>query len=128
MKIGTARNAVMAVSLLGFSLGIGSNALADDYIDGFEAAARGDYKKAAAVWFDLAKKGNPDAQFNLAQAYHSGVAGSYNEPEALKWYMKAANAGHQRAQEYLVVGYREGWFGLPKDQKKSHFWEAKLNP
>jgi len=124
MKFGAAKKAVIAVGLLGLS----SVAFSADYVDAFEAAASEDYKKAAAIWFDLAKKGNPDAQFNLALAYHSGVAGSFNEPEALKWYKKAANNGHQRAQEYLAIGYKEGWFGLKKNSKKAKFWEDRLNP
>lgn len=124
MKLGAAKKAILAVGLLGFS----SMSFSADYVDAFEAANGEDYKKAAAIWFDLAKQGNPDAQFNLALAYHSGVAGSFNEPEALKWYKKAANAGHHRAQEYLAVGYREGWFGLKRNSKKAKYWEQKLNP
>ena len=124
MKLGAAKKAVLAVGLLGLS----SIAFSADYVDAFEAAAGEDYKKAAAIWFDLAKQGNPDAQFNLAMAYHSGVAGKFSEPEALKWYKKAAESGHHRAQEYLAVGYREGWFGLKRNSKKARYWEEKLNP
>ena len=131
MKFNAAKKAVLAAGLFGLSLGVSSAAFSAesaDYVDAFEAAAGEDHKKAAAIWFDLAKQGNPDAQFNLALAYHSGVAGSFNEPEALKWYMKAAKSGHQRAQEYLAAGYREGWFGLKKNARKAKYWEEKLNP
>ena len=124
MKLTAVKKVVMAVGLLAFS----SVAFSADYADAFEAAQGGEYKKAAAIWFDLARKGNPDAQFNLGLAYHSGIAGSFNEPEALKWYKKAAEAGHQRAQEYLAVGYREGWFGLEKNLGKARYWEDKVNP
>ena len=111
---------------LGF-VSLSSVAMAADFKDGFEAAANSDFKKAAAIWQTLAEKGDADAQFNLATIYHSGSAGYMNEKEALKWYHKAASNGHYRAQEYLVVGYREGWFGLNKDESKAKFWEAKLN-
>lgn len=127
MKFSAAKK-VVAVGLMGFGLSLSAAAFSADYVDAFEAAENEDYKKAAAIWFDLAKAGNPDAQFNLALAYHSGVAGRFNEAEALKWYMKAADAGHQRAQEYLAVGYLEGWFGLEKNARKAKFWEEKLNP
>jgi len=124
MKFGVAKKTVLAVGLLGLS----SAVFSADYVDAFEAADNADYKKAAAIWYDLAKQGNPEAQFNLALAFHAGVDGAFNEPEALKWYKKAAKNGHHRAQEYLVVGYREGWFGLKKDAGKARYWEEKLNP
>lgn len=124
MKLVAAKKAILAIGLLGLS----SVVFSADYAEAFEAAAGEDYKKAAAIWFDLAKQGNADAQFNLALAYHSGVAGSFNENEALKWYKKAASGGHQRAQEYLAVGYREGWFGLKVSPSKAQYWEQKLNP
>ncbi len=124
MKLGAAKKTVLAVGLLGLS----SVAFSADYADGFEAAASADYKKAAAIWFDLARQGNPDAQFNLALAYHSGVGGAFNEPEALVWYKRAATGGHRRAQEYLIIGYLEGWFGLERNVNKANYWEQKLNP
>jgi len=110
---------------LGF-VGASSMTFAADFQDGFEAAAASDYKKAATIWQDLAERGDAVAQFNLGAMYHSGAAGYMNEKEALKWYHKAAENGHHRAQEYLVVGYREGWFGLNKDESKARFWEQKL--
>ena len=30
------------------------------------------------------------------------------------------------AQEYLAIGYQEGWFGLKRDRKKSRYWYKKL--
>jgi len=101
--------------------------LADAKVDAFEAATQNDYKKAAIIWANLAERGDAQAQFNLAMTYHSGTAGVLNEEKALQWYKKAAANGHPRAQEYLIVGYREGWFGLKKNESKARHWEAKLN-
>ena len=123
MKLRAAKKSIIALSLLGIS----SFAMAADFADGFEAATAQDYKKAASIWQTLAEKGDASAQFNLGMLYHSGIAGYMNEEEAVKWYQKAASNGNYRAQEYLTVGYREGWFGLKKDDAKADFWQAKLD-
>ncbi len=111
---------------VGFAV-FSSAALAADFEEGYEAANSADFKKAAAIWQNLAEQGNAEAQFNLAMAYHSDSAGQFNEKEAVKWYHKAAISGHPQAQEYLVVGYREGWYGLQKNESKANFWEQKLD-
>ena len=102
-------------------------ALADKYADGFLAAHRGDYKVAYAKWRELAEQGDANAQFNLGLMYHSGLQVRFDEQKAVYWYRRAAEGGNQLAQEYMAVGYQEGWFGLPRDQAKSHFWYQRLN-
>ncbi len=99
---------------------------AKDYNQGFLAAEGGDYKSAVDQWRPLAEKGHPIAQFNLALLYHSGLGVDLNEATAVSWYKKSASNGYYKAQEYLAVGYREGWFGLPKDIKQAKFWEKRL--
>jgi TPR repeat protein len=58
--------------------------------------------------------------------YHSGLGVDLDEAKAVSWYKKSASNGYYKAQEYLAVGYREGWFGLPKDSKKASYWEKQL--
>lgn len=122
MKIGVVKKTVLALGLLSLS----GLAFSGDFVDAYEAASAEEYTKAAKIWHNLADQGNPDAQFNLAMIYHSGVAGPLDEKEAVKWYQKAANNGQVQAQEYLAVAYREGWFGLEKDVSQADFWDAKL--
>jgi TPR repeat protein len=122
MKLSAAKKTLVALGLFSLS----SLSFAGDFADAFEAASAEEYNKAAKIWYTLAQEGNPDAQFNLALVYHSGAAGELNEKEAVKWYQKAASNGQVRAQEYLAVAYREGWFGLEKDISKAEYWEAKL--
>ncbi|MDH5693954.1 MAG: hypothetical protein OEZ47_12700 [Gammaproteobacteria bacterium] len=100
---------------------------ADEFVNGFLAAQEHDYVKAAKKWEPLAKEGHAQAQFFMGMLYHSGAHGVINEKEAVKLYHKAAENGNYLAQEYLVVGYQEGWFGLKKDSKKAQFWQAKLD-
>jgi TPR repeat protein len=113
-----------AVTLL---LGFAGASFANGYNDGFIAAESGDYKTAFQKWEPLARKGNALAQFNLALLYHSGAGGvEVNEQKAVSWYLKAADNGYYYAQEYMAVGYQEGWFGLPKDKKQAAYWLKRL--
>ena len=99
---------------------------AKDYNDGFLAAEGGDFNSAIQQWGPLAEQGHAIAQFNLALLYHSGLGVDLDEAKAVSWYKKSASNGYYKAQEYLAVGYREGWFGLPKDSKKASYWEKQL--
>ena len=99
----------------------------DHYIDGVDAAIDGNYRSAYLNWITLAKQGNARAQFNLALLYHGGLYVKFNEDQAVFWYRQAAKNGIREAQEYLAVGYREGWFGLPIDKKKADYWQHRLD-
>lgn len=101
-------------------------AMADKFVEGFQAAEEHEYKQAMKKWESIAKKGDPKAMFMLGMMYHSGIAGQTDEKTAVILYKKAAEAGNLVAQEYLAVGYKEGWFGLKKDSKKAKYWEKKL--
>lgn len=107
-------------------LGVVSMVNANTYNEGFMAAESGDYKAAMKQWGPLAQQGHAIAQFNLALLYHSGSGLPVDEVEAISWYKKSAENGYIKAQEYLAVGYREGWFGLPKDAKKAAYWTNKI--
>lgn len=93
----------------------------------FDAAEAGNFDRAVAIWKGLAEKGDPQAQFNLGLMYHSGLGLAQSEAEAVKWYQKAADGGYSSARVYLVVGYEEGWFGLPQDQQKASYWRGTLS-
>jgi len=101
-------------------------AMADKFVEGFQAAEEHEYKQAMKQWESIAKKGDPKAMFMLGMMYHSGIAGQADEKTAVVLYKKAAEAGNLVAQEYLAVGYKEGWFGLKKDSKKASYWEKKV--
>jgi len=96
-------------------------------MDGVDAAIDGNYRSAYLNWINLAKRGDARAQFNLALLYHGGLYVKFNEDQALFWYRQAAENGIREAQEYLTVGYREGWFGLPVDKEKAEYWQHRLD-
>lgn len=103
-----------------------NNANSNNYNEGLIAAESGDYQKAASQWQPLVGKGHAIAQFNMALLYHSGLGVELNEAKAVDLYHQAANNGYYYAQEYLAVGYQEGWFGLPKDKEKADYWNRQL--
>jgi len=93
---------------------------------GMDAARQGYYDYAASVFGSHADQGNGDAQFNIALMYHSGLGVARDEGQALEWYEKAAENGHEMAQAYLAAGYTEGWFGLEQNAQKANYWSGKL--
>lgn len=123
MKSTTSR---VVASVAAVMLTLSISAGASNYNEGFIAAETGNYQSALQQWGPLAEKGHAIAQFNLALLYHSGSGISMDEKKALEWYEKSAKNGYYKAQEYMAVGYREGWFGLPKDSKKAEYWENQL--
>jgi TPR repeat protein len=105
----------------------GGSAWASDlYVEGYDRAIAGDYGSAYAQWMPLALNGDGRAQFNLALMYHSGLHVDFDEHKAVYWYQAAAENGIREAQEYMYVGYKEGWFGLPKAERQAAYWADKL--
>ena len=79
---------------------IASPALADVKA-GVDFWMAGDFPKAIAEWRGPAAAGDPDAQFNLGQAYKLGRGVPADQAAAMDWYRKAAAAGHEQAQATL---------------------------
>jgi len=61
----------------------------------------GDTSKAFEIFMELANKGVPDAQCNVADYYRQGVGVEKNMKEAIKWYKQAASNGSERAVGWL---------------------------
>lgn len=82
------------------ALALTAPALAD-VKDGVDAWQAGDYQKAVAEWRPLAVAGDPDAQFNLGQAYKLGRGVAADIVQAESWYRRAAKQGHLQAADNL---------------------------
>jgi hypothetical protein len=76
-------------------------AAAPDVKAGVDAWEAGNYAKAVAVWRPLAIAGDPDAQFNLGQAYKLGRGVPADLSQAEGWYRRAAKQGHLQAEDNL---------------------------
>jgi hypothetical protein len=68
---------------------------------GVDAWSNGDYPAAIKQWRDPAQKGDPDAQFNMAQAYKLGRGVKQDLNMAADWYARAAKQGHLQAADSL---------------------------
>lgn len=76
---------------------------------GVDAWQRGAYAEAVADWQPLAEKGDPDAEFNLAQAYKLGRGVPVDLVHARALYAKAAAQGHAEAQANLgIIMFQSG--------------------
>lgn len=93
-------------------MGMTLPALAPAYADvktGVDAWQQGDYAKAISEWRPLAQTGDPDAQFNLGQAYKLGRGVPADLPTAIDWYRKATQQGHTRAEDNLgLLMFQQG--------------------
>jgi TPR repeat protein len=72
-----------------------------DVKTGVDAWSSGDFAKAVKEWNAPAKKGDPDAQFNLGQAYKLGRGVKQDFDAAAYWYQRAAGQGHLQAADSL---------------------------
>lgn len=101
--------------------------LADSaYSDGVEAARVYDYRTAFEKWEPLVARNDGRAQFQLAMMYHAGLHVVQDERKAVELYHLAARNGVQEAREYLIAGYANGWFGLPRDESLAAYWQDRL--
>lgn len=76
---------------------------------GVDAWSRSDYATAVREWESPAAAGDPDAMFNLAQAYRLGRGVPADPARAEALYARAAAAGHlQAADTYGLMLFQEG--------------------
>lgn len=80
-----------------------------DVQDGVEAWRGGDYARAVAEWQPLAETGDPDAQFNLGQAYKLGRGVPQDMERARDLFGQAARRGHLQAEaNYGLILFQDG--------------------
>lgn len=76
---------------------------------------RSDYKTALAVWTETARAtDDPVAQTYLGQIYERGLTGAPDYGQAVSWYRKAAEQGHDAALINLGQLYEQG-LGVERD-------------
>jgi cell division protein FtsN len=102
------RTLMGAIALSLTTVAIVMPALADTKA-GVDAWNRGDYAGAVAEWRKAAVAGDPDAQFNLGQAYKLGRGVPVDMAMAESWYRKAAQQGHVQASDnYGLALFQDG--------------------
>ena len=93
-----------ALTLAALIAAVPAAAASADVKAGVDAWSRGDYARAVSEWRPLAVAGDPDAQFNLGQAYKLGRGVQIDPAQALEWFRKAADKGHLKAQDNYGIG------------------------
>jgi uncharacterized protein len=94
----------MKIGLALFAVALGSQPVlaggkTGDVKAGVDAWGRGEFEAAIKQWREPALKGDPDAQFNMGQAYKLGRGVKADLNVALDWYGKAAAQGHLQASD-----------------------------
>jgi cell division septation protein DedD len=99
-----------AAALAGAGLSVTSAQPAPgDVRAGIDAWAAQDYDRAVQIWRPIADRGDPDAQYNLAQAYFLGRGVPQNMVLAEQWYERAARQGHPEATaNYGLLLFQNG--------------------
>lgn len=100
MTTQNARKTGLKMILAAGLLAVPGIALAD-VNSGVAAWQEGDYAAAVAEWREPAAQGDPDAQFNMGQAYRLGRGVEQNTRQAEVYYAKAAAQGHLKAADNL---------------------------
>lgn len=94
----------VAAAAIGFS--VAANA---DVKAGVDAWTDGNFANAVREWAGPAEQGDPDAQFNMAQAYRLGRGVDQDVVQAEALYAKAAAQGHVRAADnYGLLLFQRG--------------------
>jgi cell division septation protein DedD len=76
---------------------------------GVDAWSAGDFTRAVVEWQAPAAAGDPDALFNLAQAYRLGRGVEIDNARARQLYEQAASLGHVKAADnYGLMLFQEG--------------------
>lgn len=76
---------------------------------GVDAWTSGDFNQAVVEWQGPASAGDPDALFNLAQAYRLGRGVEVDNARARKLYEQAASLGHVKAADnHGLMLFQEG--------------------
>ena len=111
---------LLALTFL-FLFGGSSVVFGDDFLDGLDAANKGDFKTAYKLSAPLAEQGDARAQELLGFMYKRGDGVPQDYKEAVKWYRLAAEQGNAPAQSELGYMYQEG-HGVPQDYKEAVKW------
>jgi hypothetical protein len=73
---------------------------------------------------EQAESGDEESQYWIGWGARThGCASECGPP--IFWMLRAAKQGHRKAQEFLIVAYRNGE-GIPVDLNKSAYWAAKV--
>ncbi len=106
---------------LAATLALAPGVRAEGFADGLRSYDAGDYAAAVAVWSDLARRGDGDAEAALAGLYLQGLGVAESAAQAAAWYRRAAKRGLMAAQMNLGDMYAAGR-GVKRDLVEAYLW------
>lgn len=80
--------------------------------------------QAEHLFAGLAREGYAPAQFELARLLEA--QGAPHQAEAVQWYARAAEAGHQDALQRLASAHERGELGLPVNARQGAQWRQRM--
>ena len=95
------RNTILSSIAIAASISLLGQPDFADVKAGVDAWSSGDFAGAVKEWREPAKKGDPDAQFNMGQAYKLGRGVKQDLNLAADWYQRAAKQGHLQAADSI---------------------------
>ena len=93
------------------------------YLDGMGPIGK-DPQKAAKFFYDSAKMGYAQAQYNLASLFSEGRGVMKDDAAALFWYLQAAKQGDTASARTIGIFYLEGR-GVSRSISKAELWLKK---
>lgn len=107
----------MALGLILLATGAGATSV----LDGKEAAEKGDFAAAVAIWRPLAEARDPRAETYIGLMYDNGYGVTQDRAEAFRWFERAAGRGYADAQYHLGFMYHHGR-GVRRSQTEALKW------
>lgn len=93
---------------------------------GMIAEKQGNLKEEIEWYQKGAEKGEPKAQFNLANSYFHGHVIKRNYESAAKWFRLAADQNLEWAQNMIGIFYEYG-LGVPRNTPEANKWYEKAD-
>jgi cell division septation protein DedD len=90
------------------AIAAGGGTASADVRAGIEQWRAGNYEAAIREWRPLADRGDPDAQFNLGQAYRLGRGVAADPRTSNMWFERAARQSHAQAEINLALALFQG--------------------
>jgi TPR repeat protein len=88
------------IALIGLSFSVAAQA---DFLDGWHAYKRGDFKEALQHWKELSENGDSVVQYNVGVMYDGGTGIVQDSAKVINWWRKAAAQDHVLAQHNLAL-------------------------
>jgi len=82
---------------------------------------------AVELYRRSAEQSFADGEFGLGEMYAKGEGVERDDDEALFWFERAANQGHEHAIRVLIIAFERGTLGREIQQDTADEWRQKLD-